>query len=133
MSGSVAMPHPSIARTLVHSPGWLGRYVPMTHETESPRNVIRGSEPDVPCVRPLRSIGTYSPTGDTDVCGRLSGVMTTGDADRADVAGGAVLKTTTAAAALIASTVTPIGKRFGRPRCAIRVSAPRRIGRSMTK
>jgi hypothetical protein len=45
MSGNSAMPQPSMDRTLVQIPGCFGKYVPSVQETESPRNVTRGSVP----------------------------------------------------------------------------------------
>src|SRR5215475_14145809 len=103
----------------------------MVHDTESPRKVTRGSFPDAPADRPLRSIGTYTPWA--DVVGRgFVDVTITGAAEADDVGGGAVMNTTATAAALTPSTVTPMGARLGRPRCASRVNAPCRIGCSIT-
>src|SRR5882757_5034026 len=132
MSGSVAIPQPSIARTLVHRPGCFGRYVPMTQDTESPKNVTRGSPPEVPFVRSVRAIGTYTPALDAAGCGFVDVTMT-GAADSAGVGAGIVVSTTANAVAPIARTVTPTGARRGRRRCTRRVSAPRRIGCSITK
>ena len=45
---SRAMPQPWIARTVTMSPDAGGRYVPRVQDTESPKNVIRGSVPGRP-------------------------------------------------------------------------------------
>src|SRR5215510_8368293 len=111
MSGSVAMPHPSIARTLTHSPGCGGRYLPITQETESPKKVTRGSVPEVPTLRPGRSIGTTVP--DADGRGGADLMMTGAAVAPAGCTGGVVMSTMATAVAPIADTVTPIGARRG--------------------
>src|SRR5215467_8293185 len=119
MSGSVAMPHPWIARSLTHRPGWEGRYLPMTQDTESPRNVTRGS---LPGLRPGRSIGATDPVSDVDGCGVMLVTMT-GAATAGGVGGGAVTSTIATAVAPTALIVAPTGACRG----SSRVSAPCRI------
>src|SRR3954470_13217100 len=90
MSGRVAMPQPWMARTLVHIPGWAGRYVPITQETESPRNVTRGT-----CGAAIRPAGEAAGALDRSAAagcfGRRGGWITTGGAAaRAGAGGGGV-------------------------------------------
>src|SRR3954451_13558866 len=110
MSGSVAMPQPWMARTLVHRPGWAGRYVPITQETESPRNVTRGSCGDR--IRPVRvAAGALDRSARVRCSMKRGGLMTTGGAAaRAGAGGGGVVLTAmTATIAARAVAVTAVG------------------------
>src|SRR5215469_14042623 len=116
MSGSVAMPQPSIARTFTVMPGCAGKYVPIVQETESPKKSMIGS---VLAGLPFRSIGTMKPA-DFVADGRGDTCVTIAAAGGRFELIGVVPTTMTTATTPTAVTVVAIGT----PRGRSRLSAP---------
>ena len=99
--------------------------MPSVQDTESPKNVTRGSAPGA---RPGRRIGGTWPGFEVAAADGCGGAMTTGAATTDALGSGMVATPTSAATVAIAITVAPTGASRGTRRSQV----PRRIGCSMT-